>query len=85
VSLSERLAAFHASQRDWHEEMAKAHDEHGHQEAGQLHRAAAAVHEAAMLAPLDTASAQAAMRASNFADEASQRVGVKPSTGWPEA
>jgi hypothetical protein len=75
-SLSERLAAFHASQRDWHGQMAETHHKHGHDEAMRRHRAAAAAHEAAMKTPLDTLAADVAMRASNFADEASQEAGI---------
>ena len=82
-SLSERLAAFHASQRDWHGQMAEAHHKHGHHEAEHRHRAAAAAHEAARLTPMDMLSARIAMRCSNRAEEASQAAGVKPSTGWP--
>ena len=82
-SVSERLEAFHASQRDWHRDMAEAHRKHGHAEAERQHRAAAAAHEAAMATPMDPFSAQVAMRASNRADEASQAAGVKASTDWP--
>jgi hypothetical protein len=32
-SVSERLGVFHASQRDWHRDMAEAHRQHGHDEA----------------------------------------------------
>jgi hypothetical protein len=80
LSLSERLAAFHASQRDWHGQMAETHQQ-GQDEAVRRHRAAAAAHEAAMKTPLDTMAAQAAMRASSFADEALQAAGVTPSAG----
>jgi hypothetical protein len=80
-SLSERLAAFHASQRNWHGQRAEMHDQHGHDEAMRRHRAAAAAHEAAMKTPLDTMVAQVAMRASSYADEASQAAGVTPSAG----
>jgi hypothetical protein len=82
-SESERLEAFHASQRNWHRDMAEAHRQHGHEEAERQHRAAAAAHEAAMATPMDLFSAQTAMRASNRADEASHAAGVKPSTDWP--
>src|SRR4051812_39529633 len=34
VPLSVRLAAFHQSQRDWHLEMARKHDGHGHEPGG---------------------------------------------------
>ena len=82
-SESERLGAFHASQRDWHWGMAEAHRQHGHDEAERQHRAAAAAHQAAMATPMDTFSAEVAMRASNRADQASRDVGVNPSTDWP--
>jgi hypothetical protein len=54
-----------------------------HDEAERQHRAAAAAHEAAMATPMDTFSAEVAMRASNRADQASRDVGVNPSTDWP--
>jgi hypothetical protein len=82
-SVSERLRAFHASQRDWHRDMAEAHRKHGHAEAERGHRAAAAAHEAAMITPMERFSAAVAMEASNRADEASQAAGVKPSIVWP--
>ena len=82
-SLPDRLEAFHASQRDWHQHMAEAHRNHGHAEAERRHRAAAAAHEAAMTTPMDAFSARVAMQASNRADEASLAAGVKPSTDWP--
>ena len=82
-SLPDRLEAFHASQRDWHRDMAEAHREHGHAEAERRHRAAAAAHEAAMATPMDPFSAQVAMQASNRADQASRDAGVNPSTDWP--
>jgi hypothetical protein len=82
-SVSERLGAFHASQRDWHRDVAEAHRKHGHNEAEARHRAAAAAHEAAMATPMDTFSARGAMQASNRADDASQAARVKASRGWP--
>src|SRR3954447_15544940 len=81
-SVSERLEAFHASQRDWHRDVAEAHRKHGHVEAERQHRAAAAAHEAAMATPMDTFSTRGAMQASNRADDASQAAGVKASRGW---
>src|SRR3954453_10429738 len=78
VPLSVRLAEFHQSQRDWHLEMARKHGAHGHERAEQDHLEAAAAHEAAMAAPLDDRIAGAGMRASALADEASQKVGVRP-------
>jgi len=84
IPLSVRLAAFHESQRDWHHEMAGKHGEHGHERAEQDHLEAAAAHEAAMAKPLDERLAGAAMRASSMADEASQKVGVRPFLPGPK-
>ena len=84
VPLSARLAAFHESQRDWHLEMAREHGRRGHARAEQDHLESAAAHEAAMDAPLDDRIAGPAMRASSIADEASQKVGVRPLRPWPE-
>jgi hypothetical protein len=84
VPLSVRLAAFHESQRDWHREMARQHGEHGHERAEQDHLEAAAAHEAARAKPLDERLAGAAMRASSIADDASQKVGIRPFRPWPK-
>jgi len=83
IPLSVRLAAFHRDLRDWHREMARKHGEHGHERAEQDHLEAA-VHEAAMARPLDERLAGAARRASGLADEASQKVGVRPLRPWPK-
>jgi hypothetical protein len=83
IPLSVRLAAFHRDLRDWHREMAGKHGEHGHERAEQDHLDAAAAHEAAMAKPLDERLAGSAMRASSIADEASQKVGVRPLLPWP--
>jgi hypothetical protein len=81
IPLSVRLAAFHESQRDWHIERARRHGAHGHERAEQDHLEAAAAHEAARAKPLDERLAGAAMRA--MADQASQKVGVRPLRPWP--
>jgi hypothetical protein len=83
VPLSVRLAAFHESQHDWHLEMARKHGDHGHERAEQDHLEAAAAHEAAMAEPFNDRLAGGAMRASGLADEASQKVGVRPFRPWP--
>jgi hypothetical protein len=83
VPLSARLAAFHESQRDWHIERARRHGQLGHDLAEQTHLDAAVAHEAAMATPLDLRLAGAAMRAGNIADQASQKVGVRPFRPWP--
>jgi hypothetical protein len=83
VPLSVRLAAFHRDLRDWHREMARKHGRRGHERAEQDHLEAAAAHEAAMAAPFDKRLPGAAMRASSIADEASQKVGVRPLLPWP--
>src|SRR3954453_23783551 len=69
--------------RALHLEMARKHGEHGHERAEQDHLEGAAVHEAAMAKPLDERLAGAAMQASAVADEASQKVGVRPLLPWP--
>jgi hypothetical protein len=51
--------------------------------AEQDHLEAVAAHEAAMAKPLDERLASAAMRASAIADQASQKVGVRPLLPWP--
>lgn len=84
VPLSVRLAAFHKDLRDWHREMARKHGKHGHDRAEQDHLDAAAAHEAARAKPLDERLAGAAMRASAVADQASQKVGVRPFRPWPK-
>jgi hypothetical protein len=83
IPLSVRLAAFHRDLRDWHREMARKHGDHGHERAEQDHLEAAAAHEVAMAKPLDERLAGAAMPASAFAEEASQKVGVRPFRPWP--
>lgn len=69
--------------RAYHRRMARQHARHGHEGAELRHKQAAEAHEAAMAAPLDEKAARGAMRASAMADEASQRVGVKPMLPWP--
>ena len=64
--------------------MAREHGDHGHERAEQDHLEAAEAHEGAMEAPLDDRIAGAALRASSFADEASQKVGVRPLRPWPK-
>jgi len=84
VPLSVRLAEFHESQRKWHLGTAREHRKRGHEGAELRHRQAAAVHEAAMSAPFDKRLVGAAMRASGMADQASQKVGVRPLRPWPK-
>src|SRR4051812_47694805 len=83
VPLSQRLAAFHEDQARYHLRMAREHAKRGHDEAAERHREAAEAHRQAKAAPLDKQAPQAAMRAAAIADEASQRVGVRPLLPWP--
>jgi hypothetical protein len=83
VPLSQQLAAFHASQVAYHHRTAREHARHGHHGAALRHQQAAEAHEAAMSAPFDEKVTRPAMRASAIADEASQRVGVRPRLPWP--
>ena len=55
-----------------------------HARAEQDHLEAAEAHEGAMEAPLDDRIAGAALRASSIADQASQKVGVRPLRPWPK-
>jgi hypothetical protein len=80
---SEQVHAFHESQAAYHRRKAREHGRRGHDEAEVLHQHAAEAHEAAAAALLNEKLALAAMRASSIADEASQRVGVRPLLPWP--
>jgi hypothetical protein len=83
VPLSQQLRAFHADMIAYHRRMAREHARDDHHGAALRHEQAAEAHEAAMSAPFDERAVRAAMRASSIADEASQRVGVRPLLPWP--
>lgn len=83
VPRSARLARFHADLVAYHRGMAREHARRGHEDAALQHEEAAQAHELAA-APFDRRTVGAAMRAAAMADEASQKVGVRPLLPWPE-
>lgn len=82
--LSEQLREFHRDHGIYHLPMASEHRQLNHEGAAVRHEQAAIAQEKAMEAPLDQDAVRPAMlRVSAIADEASQRVGVRPLPPWP--